>query len=243
MAIYVERRPPRVYGYTVADPADQTALAALHQFMTEHLPGFTPAEVLLDHLAEAARPLTSRRVGVLLNLGLERGDAVVVARLGDFRDTRDCLTQMRSWSQRGIAGHVLNPSLDNVTAQGRQGLALLRAAHNADRERAAERARTSWRRRRSGGKAANQHAGFGFKLAGGKGRRHVVPDPAERAIMSELVRLRDEERLTWDAIYFQFLRDGVRMRSGKEWNRTSLQRAYAAELQLRQAEQGEPACA
>ncbi len=239
---------PRVFGYLVArDPADQAAqTAALRAFVAEHLPGHTWADVLVDDPSAASRSLTNRPAGFrLVTTGPERGDAIVVSRLDAFLDTRDATWTLRYWEAIKVAAHVVGSSrvvLDNVTPLGRHSLFIAQAFQEVEHLRASERACAAWQKRRQRNKQANQHAGFGFKLIGRQNQRHAVPDPKERAVMADIVRLRAEGK-TWDAIYYQFIFDGVTTRKGKEWSRTSIQRAYAAELRLRAAEQGEPACA
>ncbi len=78
---------------------------------------------------------------------------------------------------------------------------------------------------------------LGYKLAGPKGNCQWVPDMQERAIMAEIVRLRDEEGRTWQTISDSVERrlceyDGRQFRQSaffkRKWAPSKCRRAYFA---------------
>ena len=89
-------------------------------------------------------------------------------------------------------------------------------------------------------------APFGFRWAGRRGNRHLVPDPEQRQIMQKVVELRDTEELSWGKISDRVEehlaeQEGRRPRSlgfRAGWTPKSCSRAYRAMKQL--LEQGEP---
>jgi hypothetical protein len=78
--------------------------------------------------------------------------------------------------------------------------------------------------------STNGHAGYGFKLRGPKGRRTKVPDLKEQQIMRWIVEQR-QAGSTWERIYLDLSRRGIRTRAGREWSVSRIRRAYAAEVQ------------
>ena len=53
-----------------------------------------------------------------------------------------------------------------------------------------------------------------------------------------IAELHDGEGLTFEQIYFHFLRHGLRTRTGNEWSLSRIKRVYAARAQL--ADAGSP---
>jgi hypothetical protein len=72
-------------------------------------------------------------------------------------------------------------------------------------------------------------------LPNGRKKRYLteVPDPEERAIMGLIVKLRDQDCMTWDAIRQTIYE--LRLanpRTGGEWSESRIRRAWRAERVL-----------
>ena len=98
------------------------------------------------------------------------------------------------------------------------------------------------------GRMGNGHAPMGFKLMGRRGKnRCAVPDPVQRRIMGEIVRVRDKYGWTFDAIgdYIdQWLAETEgRKRTPRwerEWSSQRCRRAYNVEVALRKEATSQP---
>ena len=105
---------PTAYCYLRPLVNDTAAdVAKRKQAMTEHvqrvlLPlGYAEGRVYVDAADAADVQLTERPQGRDLNLGLERGDHVVIDRLEAFRNTRDLWATASLWRDRGVTFDVL----------------------------------------------------------------------------------------------------------------------------------------
>jgi DNA invertase Pin-like site-specific DNA recombinase len=110
-------------------------------------------------------------------------------------------------------------------------LKILAVVAEWERRRISERTAAAVRIARQNGKAANGFAGYGFRLIGPKGHKRRVTDIEERASMRRIVKSRCDG-CSWEAIYFEFLKLGIRTREGKEWSLSRIYRAFQAELRL-----------
>jgi DNA invertase Pin-like site-specific DNA recombinase len=119
--------------------------------------------------------------------------------------------------------------------EGYRALGMLLQFARADCEKRSEDARASCALKKARGRVTNQFAPYGFKLAGAKGHRRLVPDSYTRAVGDQIVRLRGQGT-PWEEVYFELLRQGVKTRDGREWSKGSILRAYSGELRLRDLE-------
>ena len=74
--------------------------------------------------------------------------------------------------------------------------------------------------------------------------RAVVPDPEERRIMGEIVRIRDTHHYSWQEISDYVSRwintkGDIINRSLHRWSRDRCQRAYSVEIAIREREKNE----
>jgi hypothetical protein len=95
------------------------------------------------------------------------------------------------------------------------------------------------------GRPRKGNVGLGYRLAGPKGARYAVADEKTRAIMAEIVRLRDQRGWTWNAISESIesrlceyegreLPDGIWRR--RKWPFQKCHRAYHAYKRILQEE-------
>ena len=128
-------------------------------------------------------------------------------------------------------------NLDTSTPTGDMVIKILSIVAEWERRRIGERTAAAVRMARQNGKAANGFAGYGFKYVGAKGHKRRVADPDERATMKRIVKSRCDG-CSWEAIYFEFLKLGIKTKEGKEWSISRLYRAFQAELRLMAKEAG-----
>lgn len=190
---------------------------------------------------------TSRKYGGLLNAAVRPGDQIVFARFDrPFRNLGDAIATTDNWMGRKIGVHFVIERIDLTTPHGRflfQSLGAVAELQSrilsARNKEIAARGREK-KNKRLGGPSPPA----GFKCVGAAGRREFVDNPADRAVMQEIVRLRDEEKLTWrqigdriEARLAEF--EGRKPHYGgfgkREWEETRIRRAYERELDLQAA--------
>lgn len=195
-----------------------------------------------DRAVSGARPMRSRPQGASLNALLEKGDVVLFAKLDrGFRDTEDLLATVRLWKERGVTCRFLDIGCDTATDFGMLMLTIGGAFATFERARITVRIREGMAQLRKRGLPLNQKVQYGYKITRrmGQGRRmerKVVPCEHSRKIGARIVVLRDEKNMTFEDIYYLFLRDGVRDRDGKEIGISRIRRAYDGELAFRAQE-------
>jgi DNA invertase Pin-like site-specific DNA recombinase len=233
---------PIAYGYTRVSTQDQAdsglSLEAQKQEIERYYQYLlAPKDIVwgglfVDPAVSGNTLFGEREAGGRLNTTLEQGDHVIMAKLDrGFRRTDDCCNMVNQWKQRGVTLHIRDLNLDTSTPTGDMVIKILSIVAEWERRRIAERTAAAVRIARQNGKAANGFAGYGFRLIGPKGHKRRVPDPEERATMKRIVKSRCEG-CSWEAIYFEFLKLGIKTREGKEWSISRLYRAFQAELVL-----------
>ncbi len=231
-----------VFGYTRALYGEQQSGLAAHQqpaetVRAERFPDLTWGGWFLDAASSRNVPFVDRPAAGELNRRAQRGDHIIIpSMVRAFRDLPDFLLMVELWKDRGITCHLLDADLDTSADQGK--LKVLDFAAKVERERRGERTRETLARRKTRGKVCNGFPGYGFKLVGPRGKRRRVIDKAERRIMAYIAR-HHLEGFTWDAIYYHFLENGIRTRTGKEWSQQRIRRACVAELRRRADEEAE----
>jgi DNA invertase Pin-like site-specific DNA recombinase len=209
----------------------------LAAYAREKLPGVEWKGAFGDVASARGRRFAQRPAGERVLFELERGDHLVIAEAAPaFKDWADCLHTLRYCQGSGIEVHFLDPPADTVTPGGRAALDMLRRFAEAERGRRAERAREGNVKRRKRGKPTNQNAPYGFRYVGPRGNKRKVAVEYTRTIGRYIVQWRLAGH-SWEAIYFNLLRQHVRTRDGREWSYGAIQRAFRGECRL-QAEEG-----
>ena len=241
---------PFAYGYTRVSTQDQAdsglSLEAQKQEIERYYQYLLAPKniawggLFVDPAVSGNTLFSEREAGGRLNTTLEQGDHVIMAKLDrGFRRTDDCCNMVNQWKARGVTLHVRDLNLDTSTPTGDMVIKILSIVAEWERRRIAERTAAAVRIARQNGKAANGFAGYGFKYVGAKGHKRRVEDPEERAMMKRIVKARCES-CAWAAIYFEFLKLGIRTREGKEWSISRIFRAFRAELILMAQESANP---
>jgi hypothetical protein len=212
------------------------------QAMTEHvqrvlLPlGYTHGGIHVDAADTADVQLAERPQGREMNLGLERGDHVVIDKLEAFRNARDWWVTASLWRERGVTFDVLAvrglSTLGDTSEAVFQVVQLVAGAH---RTWLADRCRRGHSTRRRTGKLANGSCGPGFRLTGRKGCRRKVSDEAEQLLIRKVADWR-AKGATLETIYFHLLKHRIKRSNGREWSISALRRGCDREIALRQQE-------
>jgi hypothetical protein len=217
-------------------------VAKRQQAMTEHVQrvlcplGYAPGRVYLDAADTANVQLSERLQGREMNLGLERGDHVLIDRLEAFRSLRDLRMTVHLWSNLGVTFEIMAvPGLTTLGDGKRAILNLIDFAYGSHRIWLADRCRRGHSTRRRTGKLTNSSCGPGYRLAGRRGCRRKEPDEYERSVMRRIVEWRDKGA-TFRTLYFHLLKHKVRRSNGREWSEMAIRRAYDAEKRLRELE-------
>ena len=193
------------------------------------------------------RPLLRRANGQKFVTVAKPGDHIVVTRFDRcFRSMLDFVNTFRLLETRGIILHILDAPGDPATANGRAMLQMLCVFAEWESRVKSERVKAALVILRQQGKHTGGKPPWGYRVVGPrsnpekgvKGNRRLEPDWEERALMLEIVRLRDVERiLCWEMIAVrmrQMQRDARRAGIDnpalfrREWSWESCQRAYAS---------------
>jgi hypothetical protein len=208
-------------------------------YQTLEKQGFAWGGSFVDLPETRNRSLFDRPAGRELDRRLKRSDHVLITRFhGAFKDTRDFMTCLRRWAATEISWSSLDLGLLNMDARSIGVFKVFSQMASADSARHAERLRQAHTTRKGAGRAPNQHAGFGFRLVGPRGRKRRVVDEVERRTMGRIIELRDSG-CSWSQAAVRLMHDGV-TRNGREWSPSTVRRAHKAELALRQAETETP---
>ena len=172
--------------------------------------------------------LLVRPAGRRLSLETERGDVVLVAKMDRaFPSIDDMANTFRVLRSRGVS--VVAIDLE------RQGIEAIAAFQ---RSRASERIKAGFAaKRRAGQIGRGGLPPYGYQIRRKTHRdstkeRWFAPCPRERKIGAKIVELADKG-FSWDGVYFELLRRGVKNKRGKECSRSWIQSAYHAEKRLR----------
>lgn len=196
-----------------------------------------------DAVSAFKKQLILRDAGGTMNIELRQGDHVIFAYLDRaFRNTEDCLGTLRTWKARGIIVHFANLHVDMNTPQGELLVAVMAACAQMDSAMKSERIKEVFAGFPAMGRMSNGRAPMGFKLSGKRGKRRVsIPDPEQRRIMGEIVRVRDKYNWSFDKIS-DYVDEWLAATEGRqqtprwtkrEWPTPRCRRAYYAECALR----------
>lgn len=240
-------RPPVFYGYARVSTDRQAAQgislegqdAEIREYYDRRLAdkGVVWGGVYIDGGVSAYKKVfADRKAGKRIVERAEPGDHVCMVSIDrGFRSTVDALLTIYDWAHRGVHVHVTRCQIDTTTPLGKYFVTTMAAFAELERNMTSERTREAMRRngtiekimqkkRQTG--VFNGRPGYGYRLAGRKGRRRRVPDYDERRIIRLIVELKDQRGLTFEEIYWHLFRAGVRTRDDREWSCTRVAAAY-----------------
>jgi DNA invertase Pin-like site-specific DNA recombinase len=224
---------PRSGDANVALAADREALRSYHDANLAG-EGVEFGEVFFDPFPACSKPFTNRGGWLRTFVELEKGDHLLVLRFTDLIGARlrDMGLLMEQLEYRGVVLHLADMGLRSDGEQGKEFLRVLLGLGEFDRATRADRAKDGWTLRRAGGKAVNGSAPQGYKMAGRKGRRRIVPDASEQAVMEAIAEWREQGRSV-EEIRAHLAKQGCLTRAGREWSANKVRRAVSAELERR----------
>ena len=129
------------------------------------------------------------------------------------RSVKDLCELLERFERRGVALISVAESLDTGSAAGRLVLNIMAAVSQWEREAIGERTRDALRHKRANGERVG-NIRFGFRL--GADGKHLEPDPAEQAVLTEIRRLRQTGH-SLRGIAASLNRRGLRTRRGSAW--------------------------
>lgn len=188
--------------------------AALH--------GHTLVRIVRDEGVSASRPLERREGGAAVLAALRDGEVagVVVTRLDRlFRDTLDGLTFFNDARASGWAVHSVSELIDSSTPGGRLTLSIQLATAAYERDLAVLRSTEVTHALRRAGRVYGP-VPFGLRRTADGA---LVRDPARWLQRELIVRLRTQDRLSWQAVADSLRQHGIRAPSGrKHWALSTL---------------------
>lgn len=177
--------------------AQRSAISAYFDFCLKGT--FRDGGFVLDTVSGNTR-FCERPEGGKLALKLRPGDAVVFSKLDrGFRSMRDLVLTAVDWMDRGIQLHFLDLKIDTGTPMGKFLMHILAAVAEFERARLAERVAEGFAQARAKGKPLGGPP-YGFRIAGKRPNRYLVSNPEQRAIGQEIVRLHEQETMTFKQI-------------------------------------------
>lgn len=209
-------------------------------------PGLQLVEVPFDDLAVSGwkYDFLARNGGSALNAMLKPGDHIIFPELKTaFRNLRDCLNTLKFWGDQGIIVHFVDLQIDLGTALGRFVLHTWGAVGELHSALTSERNKATAARLIRQGRATGGSIPLGRKRVGKGKDKHLEWDNEVRAIMQHIVRLRDNDGLSFEKIS-DVIEERVAKAEGRsplsparrdrQWKRQKCQKAYEREKQYQE---------
>lgn len=206
-----------------------------------------------DKVAVSAytKPFHRRKIGAKLMEIMQDGDHLIIDKIDRLsRKTRDFYSIMDWMDKHHISIHVCSfqgGTIDFSSPIGRMLVGIIAMFAQFESEQLSERKRTNDAELRRLGRCTTKYPPPGTKYimkkgSDGKKLRYAIWEKNDRAIMGEIVRLRDEENMNWseisDAIEMHLAQKNGRVfkKSAfypKRWKRDRCQDAYNIERYYR----------
>lgn len=225
---------PIVYAYGRASTGRQTITESAQREKCEEYikrslasEGYTYGGWLYDSATSGTKPMFERDEGRKLWVLVQPGDKIVWAKLDRaFRSVIDAAQTMQLLSQKEVSFNSLDLGLDTGTPIGRCVFTILTAFAELEVEFIRQRTRDSLRAKRKAGKPHGRHAPVGWKKCGTGKDSYYMPDPVERAMVTDMATKR---RAGWTLEALTLHYYTVRRPNGSRWNINSITRALKAE--------------
>jgi DNA invertase Pin-like site-specific DNA recombinase len=152
----------------------------------------------LDHIFEepgvsGGKPLADRPAGAELMTLLQRGDALIVAKLDRaFRNAADALVLAEQWKKQGVDLIIADMGSEPVTQNGSSKMffGMLALVAEFERERIKERTAEGRLGKKSKGGHIGGTAPFGYRVEGRGREATLVPIPEQQAALATMRELR-----------------------------------------------------
>jgi DNA invertase Pin-like site-specific DNA recombinase len=235
-----EQPMPTAYGYGRASTERQVdTLKVQAEKITRYFEyslnpkGYGFGKIFSDPATSGKTNIRQRPEGSLLNLALEPGDAVIIAKLDrGFRNARDGLETLEKWLERGVVVHILDINVDTSTPFGKMVFTMFAAFAEWERSRIRDRLMESIAYRRARGRPLCQNAPYPFVVRGARNNKHFAYAHWKRRMGRYVVKMREQGH-TFEDIYWSLIVQKIRRPNGKEWSLGTLKNYFKEELQLR----------
>lgn len=178
----------------------------------------------VDTIDDVSVDWRERPRGSVLFQRLQAGDLLIASVAGCiFKTPKKSLRELEILAEKGVQVVLLDepaPAADRV-----EWIEWMARSHN--RWAFAMGSGVIERRVRKGS-PPSARTPYGWKPSVRKGRLTHIPDHHERRWAREFVRLKDEEGLGRDAIYWHMRKRGAKRSDGKEWEPHAIERAINA---------------
>ena len=193
--------------------------------------GLALAGVFVDAGLSGGRADNRPQLQLALDVACRAGGVLVVYSLSRLaRSTRDTIAIGERLAAAGADLASLTESIDTSGAAGRMVFRLLAVLAEFERDLVAERTAAAMGHLRRQGRRISRHLPYGYALAAdGRG---LVEDPAERAVLTRVLRL----RATGDSyarIAGQLNAEGVAPKAGRRWWPSGVRSVLLAEERRR----------
>ena len=177
-------------------------IAAYYELLKVDQPELEKGKVYEDAAVSAWRyHFLKRKGGAAINLDSQRGDHIIFAELTRaFRNIKDAVTMLDHWLSRGVVVHFADLRIDLSTASGKLVYNVLSSVAQWEAEITSERNKAIVKMLREKGIAHGGYTPIGMKCIGKGKQKKYVANPEERTVMQEIVRLRDDQGLSWERI-------------------------------------------
>jgi DNA invertase Pin-like site-specific DNA recombinase len=166
-----------------------------------------------DKATSGTKPLTDREEGLKLWVTAQPGDHIVIAKLDRaFRSVLDGVKTIQMFKAKGVNLHILDVHIDTSTPIGEFIVTVMLAFAQLQQRYISERTREIMAHKRAKGEGCGKAATtvpIGWRRYGKK-NPFIVPFEAERQLIDEMARMRDEG-MTYPSIY--------QTACNKKWNR------------------------
>lgn len=150
--------------------------------------------------------------------------AVIIYKLDRLtRNVSDLNRLVETFTKNGVSLISVKDSLDTQSAAGRMVINILGTISQWEREAIGERTKDALGFKKSEGRKYTGITPFGFTL---NGADEYQEEPKEQEVIREIVRLRDETRMSFQAIADYLNGVGVPTRKGNPWIKTSTGAIY-----------------
>jgi putative DNA-invertase from lambdoid prophage Rac len=192
--------------------------------------------MFIDDMVTGKIPLRSRPMGSDLFARVERGDAIIIAKLDRaFYSLKNALETIKLCRARKIFLVLLDLAALGLGDEATLGV--VRGFAAFERTRLGEQARAGKAALKARGAYQGGPPKYGTKVVLRNGRRALVPHHGERAIGKKIVEWRAKNPpWSWGQIVSHLMSHRVKTKTGADYHKSTVQRHHDAELRLQAQE-------
>lgn len=155
------------------------------------------------------------------------GDYVVVSKLDRaFRDLEDSIKTVKMFQAKGITFKCVDQDIDFDNPYGKAFSRTQTVFAELERDVGGARTSVAMQELKAEGKPYGPYVPYGWKKVGSGGHGYFMPDDDERKQISELLKMRMAEHLSYEKLEQRNRR--MKRPNGRFWNRNTIRRALIA---------------